>query len=283
MEGHVCLVTGANAGLGFVTAEALAARGARVILVGRDAARTQAAATRMRQRTGSQAIDVLLADLSAQARVRQLAQEVLERYDRLYVLVNNAGALFTTRQVTVDGLERTFALNHLAPFLLTNLLLERLRTSAPARIITVASAAHVGARIPFDDLQQERHRYRGLTVYGQSKLANILFTYELARRLAGTRLTANTLHPGFVATGFARNNGAAARIGMTLLRPIMIGPERGARTAIYLATAPEVADISGRYFANRKPTESSLASYDQDAARRLWEVSARLTGLETTI
>lgn len=283
MDGKTCLITGATSGIGLVTAQSLALRGARVALVGRDPERARATAEAIRQRTGNPSVDALVADLSSQAEVRRLAAEALERYPRLDVLYNNAGALFATRQVTVDGYERTFALNHLAPFLLTNLLGERLEASAPARVITTASAAHVGAHIDFDDLQYERHPYRSLQAYGRSKLANILFTYELARRLSGTGVTANTLHPGFVATGFARNNGPAYNVGMTLLRPFSLSPRRGALTAIYLATAPEVEDVTGNYFVKSRPAKSSPASYDEAAARRLWEVSAQLTGLERTL
>jgi NAD(P)-dependent dehydrogenase (short-subunit alcohol dehydrogenase family) len=280
MSEKVCLVTGATSGIGYVTARELARRGATVALVGRDKARVEAAVARIRQETGAAAVvDYLLADLSSQAQVRQLAQEFTGHYPRLDVLVNDAGAIFTTRQETVDGLEMTFALNHLAPFLLTNLLLDTLKASAPARVVTVASDAHKGATLPFDDLQHARGRYSGLGVYGESKLANIMFTYELARRLAGTGIATNTLHPGFVASGFARNNGRLYGVAMTLLRPVMVSAEKGAQTPIYLATAPEVAGVSGQYFINCKPARSSAASYDEAAARRLWEVSERLTGL----
>lgn len=279
LRGRVFLVTGATSGIGLVTARELARRGGTVALVAREDARGAATVAAIRRETGNDAVDFLRADLSAQADVRRLAEEFLGRYGRLHVLVNNAGALFVARQETADGLERTFALNHLAPFLLTNLLRDTLAANAPARVVTVASTAHQGAHIPFDDLQQTRHRYAGLRVYGQSKLANILFTHELARRLAGTGVTANALHPGFVATGFAKNNGIAARLGMTVLRPFEISPERGARTSIYLAAAPEVAETTGEYFVKYQPARSSRESYDVDAEQRLWEVSARLTGL----
>jgi NAD(P)-dependent dehydrogenase (short-subunit alcohol dehydrogenase family) len=283
MDGKTAVVTGGTSGIGMITARALARRGARVLLVGRDPERTRAVVEKIRPETGGGQIEPLLADLASQAEVRRLAAEVLERAPRIDVLINNAGALFLSRQMTVDAQERTFALNHLAPFLLTNLLGERLKASAPARIITTASAAHAGANIPFDDLQVASGRYRGMTAYSQSKLANILFTYELARRLAGTGVTANAVHPGFVATGFARNNGTGVRVAMTLLRPFTISPEQGAQTLIYLATAPEVEGVTGQYFTKRKPVKSSRQSYDEAAARRLWEVSARLTGLEHTL
>jgi NAD(P)-dependent dehydrogenase (short-subunit alcohol dehydrogenase family) len=283
MDGKTCLITGATSGIGLVTAQTLADRGAHVALVGRDRVRAERLAAAIRQRPGHPEVDALACDLSSLAEVRRLAAEVLEQYPRLDVLYNNAGALFATRQVTVDGYERTFALNHLAPFLLTNLLGERLKASAPARVITTASDAHNGAHMDFDDLMYEHHSYRGLQAYGRSKLANILFTYELARHLDGTGVTANTLHPGFVATGFARNNGPVYEAAMTLLRPFAISPERGAQTAIYLATAPEAAQVTGQYFVKSKPAKSSPASYDEGAARRLWELSARLVGLEQTM
>jgi NAD(P)-dependent dehydrogenase (short-subunit alcohol dehydrogenase family) len=283
MDGKTVLITGATSGIGLVSARALAARGAHVALVGRDRIRTQSIADEIRSGSGGAQVDTLLADLSAMAEVRRLATEVLERYPRIDVLYNNAGALFMRREVTVDGFERTFALNHLAPFLLTNLLGARLKASAPARIITTASDAHTGAHIDFDDPQFEHTRYRGLQAYGQSKLANILFTYELARRLEGTGVTANALHPGFVATGFARNNGPLYRVGMTLIRPAMISPQRGAETAIYLASDPAVAGVTGKYFNKNKPIRSSAVSYDEASARRLWELSARLVGLEQTL
>jgi NAD(P)-dependent dehydrogenase (short-subunit alcohol dehydrogenase family) len=278
MRGRVCLITGATSGIGLVTATALARRGATVMLVARDRERGASTVAAIHQQTGSASVESLLADLSSPEQVRRLAAEAVARHSRLDVLINNAGAVFMRRRETVDGLEMTFALNHLAPFLLTNLLLDTLKANAPARVVTVASMAHRGVTIPFDDLQHTRS-YSAFTVYGQSKLANILFTYELARRLAGSGVTANTLHPGFVASGFNKNNGRLMALGMTLARPFAISPERGAQTSIYLAASPEVANISGRYFVNRKPAESSPASYDEQAQRRLWEVSEQLTGL----
>lgn len=279
MQGRICLITGATSGIGRVTAQALAQRGATVVLVARSEARAQSTRTQVVQQTGNAKVEYLLADLSVQAQVRQVAQAFKQRYTRLHVLVNDAGAMFWSRRETADGLEMTFALNHLAPFLLTNLVLDTLKTSAPARIVTVASAAHTGAQIPFDDLQQTHHRYRPLRVYGESKLANLLFTYELARRLEGTQVSANALHPGFVATNFARGDNRLMQLLVPLSRPFAISPEEGADTAIYLATSPEVEGISGQYFVKRRPARSSPASYDRDAARRLWKISAQLTGL----
>jgi NAD(P)-dependent dehydrogenase (short-subunit alcohol dehydrogenase family) len=278
----ICLITGATRGIGRITARELARRGMRVVLVGRDAARAQATAAAIAAETGNPAVEFLVADLSSQAQVRALADAYRQRHDRLHVLVNNAGAVFARRGITVDGLERTFALNHLAPFLLTNLLLPTLQASGPARIVTVASAAHSGASLDFDDLQHERGRYRSFQVYGQSKLANILFTYELAHRLQGTNVTANALHPGFVASNFGKSEGGIWGPIFTLLRPAMINVERGAETSIYLASSPDVEGVSGQYFVKCKPAHSSRQSYDEAAQHRLWEVSEQLTGLTAT-
>jgi NAD(P)-dependent dehydrogenase (short-subunit alcohol dehydrogenase family) len=277
MAGRTVLVTGATNGIGGATAAGLAALGARVGVVGRDRGRTEAAVTRIREAGG--AADAFVADLSAQREVRRLADEVLAAYPRLDVLVNNAGGYWAHRHTTEDGLERTFALNHLAPFLLTNLLLPRLRASAPARVVTVSSGAHVTGRIDFDDLQGEKG-YGGQRAYGQSKLANVLFTYELARRLEGAGVTATVLHPGVVRTGFAReDSGRLMGLGLPLARPFMKSPEQGARTSVHLASSPEVEGVTGRYFVGGRPVRSSRASYDEAVAARLWEVSARLVHL----
>jgi NAD(P)-dependent dehydrogenase (short-subunit alcohol dehydrogenase family) len=278
MQGRVCLITGATLGIGRVTATALAQRGASVVLVARDRQRAQTTVAAIQEQTSNPDVDYLLADLASQAQVRRLAADFLARHDRLHVLVNNAGAVLMQRRQTVDGLEMTFAVNHLAPFLLTNLLLDTLRASAPARVVTVSSMAHRGVAIPFDDLQQTQG-YHPWTVYGQTKLANLLFTYELARRLEGSGVTANALHPGFVASGFNKNNGPLMTFAMTLARPFAISVERGAQTSIYLATSPDVATVSGKYFVNSRPASSSPQSYDEQAQRRLWEVSEHLTGL----
>lgn len=277
MRGKVCVVTGATSGIGYVTARELARRGASVTLVGRNPDRTALCVGSIRRETGSDAVDSLLADLSSMERVRALAEAVRARHQRLDVLVNNAGAVFLTRHTTVDGFEMTFALNHLAPFLLTNLLLDLLRASAPARIVTTASVAHVGAKIDFDDPNYQHHRYSAWGAYGRSKLANILFTYELARRLEGSNATANAFHPGFVATGFARS-GPLMDVVMTLARPMMVSAEEGARTQIYLASSPEVEGVTGQYFVKEHPTRSSKESYSVESQRRLWEISEELTG-----
>ncbi len=282
MDERICLITGATSGIGRVTARELARRGMRVVLIGRDAARAEATAAAITAETGNPVVEYLVADLSSQAQVRDLADAYRQRHDRLHVLVNNAGAVFARRDVTADGLERTFALNHLAPFLLTNLLLPTLQASGPARIVTVASDAHRGASLNFDDLQHEQSRYRSFQVYGQSKLANILFTYELARRIKGTNVTANTLHPGFVASNFGKSEGGIWKPVFTMLRPFMINADRGAETSVYLASSPEVEAISGQYFVRCKPARSSRQSYDETAQRRLWEISGALTGIVAT-
>jgi retinol dehydrogenase 12 len=279
MRGRICLITGATSGIGLVTARELVARGATVAMVGRNETKTRAAVEAIRQQTGNAEVDYLLADLSSQAAVRGVADAFQRRYGALHVLVNNAGAVFMRRQQTADGLELTFALNHLAPFLLTNLLLDTLRANTPARVVTVGSMAHRGAHIPFDDLQQTKGRYSAFGVYGQTKLANIMFTYALARRLEGSGITANTLHPGFVGSNFARNNGPVMNAAMSLARPFAINVEKGAATSIYLASSPEVASVSGQYFYKCKPSRSSQASYDVAAQERLWQVSEQLTGL----
>jgi NAD(P)-dependent dehydrogenase (short-subunit alcohol dehydrogenase family) len=267
------LITGGTNGIGFAAAQMLAARGANVAIVGRNEGRTQAAAARIRAvAAAGVAVGTFIADLSSQAAVRKLAAEVLSRYPRLDVLVNNAGAMYTTRQLTADGIELTWAVNHLAPFLLTTLLLDRLEASAPARIITTASDAHRGAQLPFENLNAE-HSYRGFGRYGQTKLANILFTLELARRLEGRGVTANSFHPGLVASGFNRNTGLLMSLAMTVLGPVSRSSEKGAETLVWLATSPQVAQTNGAYFVDERPAMPSPAGQDSEAARRLWEVS----------
>jgi len=278
MAGRTVLITGGTGGIGRATALGLATLGTHLAICGRDRERTEGAAREMRATGGGQ-VEVFVADLSAQSQVRRLAGEVLQRCSRIDVLVNNVGGYWNTRHVTADGLERTLALNHLAPFLLTNLLLERLIQSAPARVVAVSSHAHAQGRIDFDDLQGERS-YSGARAYNQSKLANVLFTDELARRLPATSVTANALHPGVVRTSFGAEDPAQVQRRLVpLLRPFMKGPAQGAATSIHLASAPELEQVTGRYFVNRKPKRSSKASYDQAAAARLWQVSAELVGL----
>jgi retinol dehydrogenase-14 len=283
MAGKTVVVTGGTGGIGRATAEGLARLGARVAITGRDIARAQAAAAQIAAATANPAVDAFAADLSAQAGVRRLARDVLDAYPRLDVLVNNVGGFWARRHLTADGLEYTFALNHLAPFLLTNLLLDQLTASAPARIVTVASGAQALGEIDFGDLQGER-AYSGLRAYNQSKLANIMFTYELARRLAGTGVTATAAHPGVARTAFGTEDPTAMTRAMTLIaRPFMKTPAQAAATPVYLASSPEVEGVTGRYFANRRPKKSSKSSYDTAAAARLWQVSARLVGLPATV
>ena len=276
------LVTGGTGGIGRATAVGLAALGARVGITGRDPARTEAAAAGIRAAPGRPAVDAFAADMSVQVGVRRLAAQVLDTYPRLDVLVNNVGGFWAHRHVTADGVEHTFALNHLAPFLLTSLLLDRLTASAPARIVTVSSGAHARGRIDFDDLQGERN-YSGQRAYSQSKLASVMFTYELARRLKGTGVTATVLHPGVVRTGFgAEDQAAHMAVMIRVARLVMKTPAKGASTPIYLASAPEVEGITGRYYADRKPKTSSKASYDTTAAARLWQASIDLAGMTAT-
>jgi retinol dehydrogenase-12 len=278
MHGKVCLVTGATAGIGLATAHALAQKGAVVYIVGRSLDKCAATVYQIQTETGNQAVEYLLADLSSQEQIRVLAAQFQSQVQRLDVLVNNAGAFFLRRQQSVDGIEMTFALNHLSYFLLTNLLLDTLKASASARIINVSSNSHYGSRINFEDLQGQR-RYWGNAAYGQSKLANVLFTYELARRLGDSQVTANALHPGFVATNIGSNNGWLARLFLWFAHRKALTPEQGARTSVYLASSPQVAQVTGKFFVKCKQVESDPASYDQETARRVWVISAELTNL----
>ena len=276
MAGQTVLVTGGTSGIGQATAADLAAMGARVGITGRDIARARAAAADVAAAYGNPAVDPFAADMSSQAEVRRLADQVLAAYPRLDVLVNNVGGFWATRRLTADGLERTFAVNHLAPFLLTGLLLDRLTASAPARIVTVSSSAHATGKINFGDLKGE-HRYSGQQAYSQSKLANMLFTYELARRLDGTGVTATVLHPGVVRTGFAAEDPPPTwKAFLLLIRLFLKTPQKGAATSIYLSSSPEVEGVTGTYFVGRKPKASSPASRDTAAAARLWQISIDL-------
>ena len=274
-----CLITGATAGIGLVTARELARRGARVVLVGRNAEKCARIAAAIKEQTGSAHVTYLVGDLSAQKEVRRVAQEYREQYRRLDVLVNNAGAVYFDRQVSADGIEMTFALNHLGYFLLTTLLLDLIVASAPARVINVSSEAHRRVRLDFDDLENAR-RYSAWRAYGQSKLANLYFTYELARRIPlGTGVTVNAVHPGLVRTDFGRNNGLRATLMWALARWFAISSEAGARTSVFLAASPSVATTTGKYFVEEQERRSSAVSYDAAAAGRLWEVSEGMVGI----
>ncbi len=279
MAGKTVLVTGATGGIGRATATRLASMGARVGITGRNLDRAQRAAGEIASESGNAVVDVFVADMSSQAEVRRLAGDILATYRRLDVLINNVGGFWSHRHVTSDGLEHTFALNHLAPFLLTSLLLDRLKASAPARIVTVSSGAQSMGKIDFDDLMGER-TYSGQTAYNQSKLANVMFTYELARRLVGTGVTATALHPGVTNTAFSAEDPSRAFAPLvTLMRPFMKKPERGADTPVFLASAREAEGLTGLYFANREPKKSNKLSYDRSATARLWRVSAQLVAL----
>ena len=274
MNGKICMVTGANAGIGKVTARELAKMGAHVVMVCRSAERGEAAKKEVEQ-TATGQVDLMIADLSSQASIRALAATYLEKYDRLDVLINNAGVLFMERSESVDGLEMTFALNHMGYFLLTDLLLDRIKASAPARIVNVSSMAHSRGAINFDDLQAEQ-KFGGMDVYSSSKLANILFTTELARRLNGTGVTANSLHPGFVRSNFGDNNGRLMKIVMPIAKLFAINTDKGAETSIYLASSPEVEGVTGLYFVKKKAVTPSEAAQETAVAERLWQVSEAL-------
>ena len=274
MRGNVCLVTGGTSGIGQVTAKELARRGAKVVVVGRNGGKTEQTVTDIRRATGNPEVDFLLADLSSQADVRNLAEQFQQKYSRLDVLINNAGGIFMERRESIDGIEMTFALNHLAYFLLTNLLLDTIKASAPARIINVSSEAHRGMTLNFDDLQQQ-NQYRGFRVYSKSKLANLLFTFELARRIEGTGVTVNALHPGFVASNIFAGNGWVGWTVRRIASVVAMSPEAGALTSIYLATASELEAVTGQYFVKQRPS-TERASLDPQAAQRLWKASELL-------
>jgi NAD(P)-dependent dehydrogenase (short-subunit alcohol dehydrogenase family) len=279
MAGRICLVTGATSGIGKAAATGLARLGADVVLVARDPARGQAAVAELQAATGNPRVELLMADLSSQASIRQAAEAYRRGHDRLDVLVNNAGGQWANRHTTEDGLELTFALNHLAYFLLTNLLVDLLRAGAPARVVNVTSSAQAFGDIRLDDLQFQR-RYRGQAAYNQSKLANVLFTYELARRLEGSGVSVNCGVPGVTRTNFGRDDsGPVMRLLTPLARPFMRSPEQGADTFVWLASSPEVEGATGGYYARRRARRSSRRSYDTELAGRLWRVSEELTGL----
>ena len=276
MKGKVCVVTGATSGIGKAAAAALARLGATVVLVGRDRGRTEAAAAEIGPASASPP-RAEVADLASLEQVRGLAGR-LAGLERIDVLINNAGLVLGERRITPDGFEHIFALNHLAPFLLTNLLLPKLAASAPARVVTVTSDAHSAARLDLSDPNLERG-WDSWRSYANSKLANILFTRELARRLDGTGVTASCAHPGVVRTGFGRESRPLLKLGITIARPFMASPERGADTIVYLASSPDVAGQTGGYYVKRQRREPSAAARDDAAAGKLWEISEKLTGL----
>jgi NAD(P)-dependent dehydrogenase (short-subunit alcohol dehydrogenase family) len=279
MEGKVVIITGGTSGIGHVAAEELAAMGARIVLVARDKARAEATLTRLRERGPGVTHSVHYADLARIAEMKRVATEIAAAESRIDVLINNAGAMFGSRRVTEDGLEFTFALNHVSYFVLTHGLRERLVSSAPARVVNTSSDAHKGQKIDFDDLQSCRD-YRGFKAYGRSKLCNILFTRELARRLSGTGVTTNCLHPGFVDTRFGDESGGLfsylIRIGK---KTVALSPQNGAKTIVYLASSPEVAGITGQYFYKCQPATPTAQAQDDAAARRLWDETERLSGV----
>jgi retinol dehydrogenase 14 len=280
IDGKIALVTGATNGIGLVTARELSRMGAQVTILSRNAEKCKMAASAIQAETGNQ-VGFIVSDLSLLAGIRQAAGSFKQVHDHLHILVNNAGGFFYKRVVTSDGFEMTFALNHLNYFLLSILLLDLLKASAPARIVNVASGSHVGARINFDDLQGEK-RYGGFRAYGQSKLANILFTYELARLLKGTGVTVNALHPGYVDTGIPLSSGFLGKIAKLSARLFAQKPEAGAQTSIFLSASSEVEGMTGKYFIDCREVHSSPESYDKSVAKKLWEVSINLTGSEST-
>jgi NAD(P)-dependent dehydrogenase (short-subunit alcohol dehydrogenase family) len=277
LTGRVCVVTGATRGIGRATAMGLGKLGATLVLVCRKPEEGAAVAGEV-MGAGAPPAHVVQADVSSQASVRAAAAEIRSRHPRLHVLVNNAGVILRSRQTTVDGFEMQFAVNHLAYFLLSNLLLEPLKAGAPSRIVNVSSGAHQGGRIEFDSLQSER-RYDPIRVYSMTKLANLHFTYELARRLTGTGVSVNAVHPGVVSTRLLASYLDLPFVGGTLARAFGAKPEKGAETSIYLAASPAVSGITGGYFVGRQQSRSSPASHDEATARRLWNVSAEMTGL----
>jgi len=278
MSDKVCLVTGGNSGIGKSVAFGLAKMGATVVVVSRNKEKGQTAITDIMEKSGNKNVELMQADMSSQDSIHQLADEFKARHEKLHLLINNAGVYLTKRTESEDGLESTFAINHLGPFLLTSLLLDILKASSPSRIVNVTSDAHKGANIHFDDLQGEK-RFSGWQAYGQSKLAMILFTHELAKRLEGTGVTVNSAHPGVVRTNFAKNNGGLVMLGFRFLGIFFISPESSAKRILYVATSPDLEGVTGKYFTKMHETRSSPESYDDDSARRLWLVSEQLAKL----
>jgi retinol dehydrogenase 12 len=276
MKGKTVLVTGANQGIGKATAIALAQQGADVVILSRNPEKGRAALDDVQAASRGGKAELLVADFASLADVRRAAAEFRAKHKRLDVLVNNAGLIVPERHLTIDGLEETFAVNHLAPFLLTTELLDLLKASAPARIVNVSSEAHRGAKMHWEDLQFANTRYKSFRAYGQSKLANVLFTYELARRLQGTGVTANALHPGVVASGFGQTYPGYLSFLVKVARPFLLTNEEGARTSVHVASSPEVEGVSGKYFAKCRPVRSNAVSYDEASQRKLWSLSLEM-------
>lgn len=277
MKDKICLITGANAGIGKTTALGLAKLGARIVIISRNKERGEKALKEIASESGNENIDLFTADLASFASIRKLAKEIRSRYDKLDVLINNAGIFVSELQYTEDKIEMQWGVNHLAPFLLTHLLMDTLKKAGSARIVNVSSRVHLRGTIHFNGLNLTSN-YDGLRAYSQSKLANVLFTYELAARLEGTGVTANCLHPGGVKTHFVDKNASGFyKVGWILLKPFMISPTKGAETSVYLASSEEVKGVTGKYFDKCRPKRSSRRSYDKAVAKRLWEVSEELT------
>jgi retinol dehydrogenase-12 len=284
VKDKICVITGGTDGIGKAAAYALAVQGARLLVHGRDPDKGARAVEELKARSRNPAIEFLQADFSSLADVRRLAAAIVEHTPRIDVLINNAGGIFLKRLLSKDGYEMTFAVNHLAPFLLTHLLLEKMKSAGPARIVTTSSTAHRGAKIAFDDLQFER-KYAAMSAYGKSKLANILFTRTLAKRLQGSAVTATCLHPGFVRTNFGGNNKVSPLLkgAFGLISRFARSPEKGAETVVYLATSPQEQGASGGYYFDCKLTQPSLAAQDDSVAEQLWQVSERLVGIREAV
>ncbi len=283
MAEKICLVTGATSGIGKVTAQSLAKQGAKVIIVSRNKEKCASTVKEIKKLTANSEVDFIAADLSSQKEIHKLAKQITDSYPRLDVLVNNAGGLFLSRELSLDNIEMTWALNHLNYFLLTNLLIDSLKASQAARVVNVSSVAHENGNIDFENLQGEK-KYSGWGAYCQSKLANLLFTYELARKLSKTKITANTLHPGVVGTNFGTNNkGLMGKLIQLYLKIFSISDKEGAETSIYLASSTEVQAVTGKYFIKKKERNSKPISYDEGLAKRLWQVSKELTRLDSSL
>jgi retinol dehydrogenase-14 len=278
MTNKVCVITGSNSGIGKETARALAGMDASVVMVVRNRERGEQARAEIAKTTGNNALELTICDLSSMQEIRRFAQEFQDSHERLDVLDNNAGAVFNKREVTVDGFERTIAVNYLAPFLLTHELLPILKSSAPSRVINITSGLAKNGVIDFENLQSTKH-YKGMTAYQNAKLMVLMFTYELARRLENTGVNANVVHPGFVATNLGRNSGTRNSVMFKMVRAMQIPPEKGAETSVFLASSPDVEGVSGKYFSKKEESRSSELSYDVDLQQRLWETTERMLGI----